>query len=65
MLLLSCRDDEADVGTATKWDEPATIKRLEKCLAWRRKEQIDDLHLIADKVEAEVRSFAPISLLSS
>ncbi|KAI5450086.1 Phosphatidylinositol transfer protein (PITP) [Naganishia albida] len=38
---------------ATKWDDQLTIKRLEKCLAWRRKESIDDLQLIADKVEAE------------
>ena len=39
---------------ATKWDEDATIKRLEKCLAWRRKEEIDDIDLISNKVEAEV-----------
>ncbi|GHJ89955.1 hypothetical protein NliqN6_6357 [Naganishia liquefaciens] len=38
---------------ATKWDEDATIKRLEKCLAWRRKEEIDDIDLISNKVEAE------------
>lgn len=44
----------ADSPTATKWDEDATIKRLEKCLTWRRKEEIDDIELISNKVEAEV-----------
>jgi hypothetical protein len=43
---------------ATKGDVPATIKRLEHCLEWRREAGVDDVDRMAKEVESEVSTGA-------
>lgn len=40
---------------ADRFDVPVAIKRTEKCIAWRRKVDIDDLEGFASKVEGEFK----------
>jgi hypothetical protein len=46
--------DSAPFPTATKWDLPSALHRLDKCLAWRRVFGCNDLAKMHEECSAEV-----------